>query len=97
MTLAREAYAVADSVRGQSPDTARRMRKAAVAVPSHVAAAVSEPRATRAEHVAAARDALEELARVGGGTDENGPSELARHAETLGLSILFEFADGKDP
>ena len=42
MALVREAYALAEDVREQSPDTARRLRRAAVSVPAHIAAAVNK-------------------------------------------------------
>jgi hypothetical protein len=91
MELARDAYALAERVKDASPDTAGRLRKAAVAVPAHVAGAISEEPARRREHVLAARGALAEVARQAGRAPGEDSRELARRAETLDLSVLFEF------
>ena len=91
MALTRDAYALADRVKETSPETARSLRKAAVAVPAHVAGAISDGVARRREHVLAARGALAEVARQAGRTPEEGSQELTRLAETLDLSVLFEF------
>ena len=91
MALARDAYALADRVKDSSPETARSLRKAAVAVPAHVAGAISEDPAKRREHMLAARGALAEVARQAGRAPEESGDELTRLAETLDLSVLFEF------
>jgi len=91
MTLARDAYAVAERLKDTSPDTAGRLRKAAVAVPAHVAGAISEEPARRREHVLAARGALAEVARQAARAPDEAGSDLTRLAETLDLSVLFEF------
>jgi hypothetical protein len=91
MALARDAYALAERVKDGSPDTASRLRKAAVAVPAHVAGAISEEPARRREHVLAARGALAELARQAVLAPGEDSRELTRSAETLDLSVLFEF------
>ena len=91
MTLARDAYAVAERLKDTSPDTAGRLRKAAVAVPAHVAGAISEEPAKRREHVLAARGALAEVARQAARAPDETGSDLTRLAETLDLSVLFEF------
>jgi four helix bundle protein len=91
MALARDAYALADRVKDASPETASRLRKAAVAVPAHVAGAISEGSAKRREHVLAARGALEEVARLAARGSDEASKELTRLAETLDLSVLFEF------
>jgi hypothetical protein len=91
MTLARDAYAVAERLKDTSPDTAGRLRKAAVSVPAHVAGAISEEPARRHEHVLAARGALAEVARQAGRAPGEDSRELTRRAETLDLSVLFEF------
>jgi 23S rRNA-intervening sequence protein len=90
MALARDAYAVAEGARGSSPETARRLRKAAVAVPAHIAAAVSDPGEERRQHALAARGALAEVAAYAGNLPGDDSRRLARRAETLGLSVLFE-------
>ena len=75
MALARDAYALADRVKDASPETARSLRKAAVAVPAHVAGAISDGPDKRREHVLAARGALAEVARQAGrAPDEAGAS-----------------------
>ena len=91
MALARDAYAVAERVKDRFPDTAGRLRKAAVAVPAHVAGAISEEPARRREHVLAARGALAEVARQANLTPGEDSRELTRRAETLDLSVIFEF------
>ena len=91
MALAREAYALADRVKDASPETASRLRKAAVAVPAHVAGAITDGADKRREHVLAARGALAEVARQAGRAPGEDSRELARRAETLDLSVLFEF------
>jgi hypothetical protein len=88
MALARDAYAVAERVKDRFPDTAGRLRKAAVAVPAHVAGAISEEPARRREHVLAARGEVARQANLTPGEDSR---ELTRRAETLDLSVLFEF------
>src|ERR1700693_2775017 len=91
MALARDAYALAERVKDASPDTASRLRKAAVAVPAHVAGAISEEPAKRREHALAARGALAEVSRQAGRAPGEDSRELTRRAETLDLSVLFEF------
>jgi hypothetical protein len=91
MALARDAYALADRVKDASPETASRLRKAAVAVPAHVAGAISDGSEKRREHVLAARGALAEVVRQAGEAPDEASRELARLAETLDLSVLFEF------
>jgi len=92
MALTRDAYALAERVQDASPDTASRLRKAAVAVPAHVAGALSGAPAKRREHVLAARGAIAEVARQAAGSRGEPSRELARQAETLDLSVLFEFS-----
>ncbi len=91
MALAHEAYVLAEREKAASPDMAARLRKAAVAVPAHVAGAISEESAGRREHVLAARGALAEVARQAGRAPGEASRELTRRAETLDLSVLFEF------
>ena len=91
MALARSAYALAERLKGVSPDAASRLRKAAVAVPAHVAGALSDGPDKRREHVLAARGAIAEVARQAARSRGESSRELARQAETLDLAVLFEF------
>jgi hypothetical protein len=91
MALTRDAYALAERLKGTSPEAARRLRKLAVAVPAHVAAALSARTRQRREHVLILRSALAELARQATGASGEISEKLAREAETLDLSVLFEF------
>ena len=90
IALTRDAYALAQRAQRQSPDTARRLRKAAVSVPAHVASALSTPE-KRADHMLAARGALAELSRQATRTAAEGSDRLARLAEDLDRRVLFEF------
>lgn len=94
MALTRGAYALAERVRDASPDTARRLRRAAVTVPAHVAGALSEGPDKLREHVLAARGAIAEVARQAARSRGEASRELARQAETLELTVLFEFGAG---
>jgi hypothetical protein len=94
MALTRDAYALAERVRASSPDAAGRLRRAAVAVPARVAGALSDAPGRRREHVLAARGAIAEVARQAAKSSDASSRELARQAETLDLSILFEFDAG---
>ncbi len=91
MALTRDAYALAERLGGTSPEAARRLRKAAVAVPAHVAAALSGETRRRREHVLLLRGALAELTRLASRAPGELSEGLAREAETLELSALFEF------
>jgi hypothetical protein len=95
MALTRGAYALAERVKDSSPEIARHLRKAAVAVPAHVAGALSEGPDKRREHVLAARGAISEVARQAARTRGESSRELSRQAETLDLSVLFEFGAGE--
>jgi uncharacterized damage-inducible protein DinB len=94
MALTRDAYALSDRLRERSPEAARRLRKAAVAVPAHIAAVVSEAPAESRRHAFAARDALSQVAREAGRLPGETSRRLVRQAETLELSVLFEL-DGR--
>ncbi len=91
MALTRGAYALAERVKRDSPDAANRLRRAAVAVPAHVAGALSEGPDKRREHVLAARGAIAEVVRQAAGSPNESSRALAREAETLELAVLFEF------
>jgi hypothetical protein len=90
MALTRDAYLIADRVRSLSPETSRRLRKAAVSVPAHVASALSAPE-KKMEHMLAARGALAELSRQALGAATDGSDAVAQRAEDLDRLILFEF------
>jgi hypothetical protein len=97
MALAREAYVLADGVKERSPKTASSLRKAAVAVPAHIAAAVSDRLERRRHHVSAACEALAAVAACAGRVPGESSRELIRRAETLGLTVVFELdATGVD-
>lgn len=93
MALTREAYALAESVRGERPVAAQRLRKAAVAVPARIAAAISDGREKRRENALAARGALAEVARQAEDVPGEASREILRRAETLELSLLFELGE----
>ena len=89
MALAREAYVLADGVKERSPETASGLRKAAVAVPAHIAAALSD-RLERRRHVSAACEALAAVAACAGRVPGESSRELIHRAETLALTVVFE-------
>ncbi len=90
MALTRDTYRLADCVRALSPETSRRLRKAAVSVPAHVAGALCAPE-KRTAHMLAARGALAEISRQARRTATEGSDGVAQHAENLDRLILFEF------
>ncbi len=90
MALTRDAYRIADRIRSASPETSRRLRKAAVSVPAHVASALCAPE-RRLEHMVAARGALAEISRQARQAALEGSDGLAQRAESLDRLILFEF------
>jgi hypothetical protein len=91
MALARDAYALAERVKDSSPETASSLRKAAVSVPAHVAGVITEGSDRRREHVLAVRGALAEVARQAARAPGEASRKLTLQAETLELSVLFEF------
>ncbi len=91
MALARDAYALAERLREKELETSNRLRRAAVAVPAHVAGALCSGAEKRAEHMLAARGALAEVSRQSSRAAMEGSGELARQAERLDRSVLFEF------
>ena len=93
MRLVREAYGLADELRGGDPEAALGLRKAAVSVPARVAGALTaRETAERDAEASGARAALAEVAaraeRASGGT----PSDLSRRARTLEHSVALELA-----
>ena len=95
MALTRDAYALAERVKDASPDTASRLRKAAVAVPAHVAGALSggAGQAPGARSGGARRDRRGRA--PGGEVARRALAGAGAAAETLDLSVLFEFGAGE--
>ena len=91
MSLTRDTYSIAERVREFSPELARRLRKAAVSVPAHIASALSGDPERRAEHMMAARGALAEITRQAARAELEGCEDLGRRAGALDRSVLFEF------
>ena len=96
MALTHAAYELAERVRPADPGTARHLRRAAVAIPAHVAGALSSDDDARREHVTTALGALAEVARQAeraGGTDRAAATELTRRAGELERAVSFELGD----
>ncbi len=91
MALTQDAYALAERLRPCQPEASRRLRRAAVAVPAHVASALSSEAEKRQEHMMVARGALAEVSRRAARTRMEGGEELARRAQELDRLVLFEF------
>ncbi|HEX9285886.1 MAG TPA: hypothetical protein VF999_01340 [Thermoanaerobaculia bacterium] len=100
IALTHAAYELADRIRPSDPTTARYLRKAAVAIPAHVAGALSSDEGdSRREHVATARGALAEVSRQAGRTgaaERIAAVDLARRAGELERAVSFQLggADG---
>jgi hypothetical protein len=94
MALTREAYALAEAIRPRDAAAAARLRKAAVAVPAHVATALSTDGDRRAEEALAARGALGEVARLAGRDGSPEALRVEREAALLDARVLFDFAAG---
>lgn len=96
MALTHAAYELAERVRPADPGTARHLRRAAVAIPAHVAGALSSGDDARREHVTTALGALAEVARQAErarGADRVAATELARRAGELERAVCFELGD----
>jgi len=91
MSLTRAAYALSERLRGADPETSLRLRKAAVAVPAHVASALSAESGKRSEPMHAARLALAEVARYAARATGSSGNPLAAQARDLDRTVLFEF------
>ncbi|HEY3172510.1 MAG TPA: four helix bundle protein [Thermoanaerobaculia bacterium] len=100
IALTHAAYELAERIRPSDPNTARYLRKAAVAIPAHVAGALSsEEEESRREHVATARGALAEVSRQAGragAAERAAAADLARRAGELERAVSFQLgeADG---
>jgi hypothetical protein len=99
ISLTHAAYALAERVRPSDPLTARHLRKAAVAIPAHVAGALTSEEEARRDHVQTARGALAEVSRQAGRAEAAGDvtaaAELARRAGELERAVSFELGEAK--
>jgi four helix bundle protein len=95
MAITQAAYALAEQLRPADPTTARHLRRAAVAIPAHVAGALTSEGEARRDHVRTARGALSEVSRQAGraGTAEGDGTALARRASDLDRAVHFELGD----
>jgi len=91
MELTREAYDLAGEIRERDQAAALSLRKAAVAVPAHVANAISESGCRRTEEALAARGALAEVARQARRESSREARRLESGAAELDARILFDF------
>jgi hypothetical protein len=91
MSLTREAYALSERLREKDPEASRRMRRAAVSVPAHVATALSVGPEKRSEPMRAARVALSEVSEEAERARDAAGSQLAEQAWDLDRRVLFEF------
>jgi hypothetical protein len=92
--LTREAYGLAEQLRTDDPQGALALRKAAVAIPAHVAGALSaEQAAEREAEASGARAALAAVAaRAEGMAWSAASSDLSRRARELERSVTLELA-----
>jgi 23S rRNA-intervening sequence protein len=94
ISLTHAAYDLAERVRPSDPTTARHLRRAAVAIPAHVAGALTADDTARRDHVLTARGALAEISRQAGraeaSADPAAAAELARRAGELDRAVSFE-------
>ena len=96
MAITQAAYALAEELRPDDPTTARHLRKAAVAIPAHVAGALTSDGEARRDHVSTARGALSEVSRQAGraGTARQvAATALARRASDLDRAVHFHLGD----
>jgi four helix bundle protein len=97
MRLVREAYGLADELRGRDPEAALGLRKAAVSVPARVAGALSARQAAeRDAEASGARAALAEVAARAERASGGRPSDLSQHARKLELSVALELASQQE-
>ena len=99
ISLTHAAYDLAEQVRPSDPLTARHLRKAAVAIPAHVAGAITSDEEARRDHVLTARGALAEVSRQAGRAEASGDraaaAELVRRAGELERAVFFELGEAK--
>ena len=94
ISLTHAAYDLAERVRPSDPTTARHLRRAAVAIPAHVAGALTADDEARRDHVLTARGALAEISRQAERAEASGESaaaaELVRRAGEFDRAVSFE-------
>jgi four helix bundle protein len=99
ISLTHAAYALAERVRPSDPITARHLRRAAVAIPAHVAGALTGDEEARRDHVVTARGALAEVSRQAGRAEAAGEpvaaAALARQADELDRAVSFELGEAE--
>jgi hypothetical protein len=97
MAVTQAAYALAERLRPTEPLVARHLRKAAVAIPAHVAGALTSDGEARRDHVLTARGALSEVSRQAGRAETAGETDaagsLARRASALDRAVDFELGE----
>lgn len=95
MAITQAAYALAEELRPADPTTARHLRKAAVAIPAHIAGALTSDGEARRDHVLTARGALSEVSRQAvrsrGAADL--AAALARRASELDRAVHFQLGE----
>ena len=97
MAITHAAYDLADRVRPQDPGTARQLRRAAVAIPAHLAGALSAGDAEeRHDHETTALISLAEVSRQlerAEKVDSAAALGLAERVRNLERAARFELAD----
>lgn len=97
MAITQAAYALAERVRPADPLTARHLRKAAVAIPAHLAGALTSEGDARRDHVLTARGALSEVSRQAARVETAGEldaaRELARRTSALDRAVHFDLGE----
>jgi hypothetical protein len=92
IAITRDAYSLAESLRGRDAAAASTLRRAAVAVPARVAGAIESQGARRAEEILAARSALAEVARQARRDDSPEARRLRDEAEDLDARVVFDLS-----
>lgn len=90
ISLTREAYAFSDRLRRQDPEASLRLRRAAVAVPAHLASALSARPEQRSEPMLAARLALAQVSHEAALIHGADGEELLHRAGDLDRRVFFE-------
>ena len=97
MAMTHAAYELADRVRPQDPATARHLRRAAVAIPAHLAGALSaENGDERRDHVTTALISLAEVSRQAERAEKvesTAALGLVERARNLERAARFELGD----
>ena len=99
ISVTQAAYALADRIRPEDPTTARRLRRASVTIPAHLAGALSaddDDGEARRDHLTTALSALAEVSRQAErvpGPEAPAAAELARRAGELERAVCFQLGD----